>query len=83
MKRKPQFQLGQSVRNADIKRTFSKGDSTNWSYNLYTIIEWKHDTVSIYRINYLLERYNENLLKSSKLTLDEKNQVMNKLNLLK
>ena len=23
------------MRTADIKRTFSKADSTNWSYNLY------------------------------------------------
>ena len=29
--RKPKFNLGQLVRTADIKRVFSKGDSTNWS----------------------------------------------------
>ena len=32
----PNFKLGQLVRTADIKRVFSKGDSTNWSYKLYT-----------------------------------------------
>ena len=37
VKRQPKFKLGQLVRTADIKRVFSKGDSTNWSFNLYTI----------------------------------------------
>ena len=31
VKRQPKFKLGQLVRTADIKRVFSKGDSTNWS----------------------------------------------------
>ena len=30
---KPKFKLGQLVRTADDKGVFSKGDSTNWSYN--------------------------------------------------
>ena len=34
-KQTPKFQLGQVVRSVDIKRVFSKGDSTNWSYKLY------------------------------------------------
>ena len=78
---KPKFNLGQLVRTADIKRVFSKGDSTNYSYRLYTITEVIHDTIPSYRIDYLPERYNENLLLPSKLTLDENNQIMNKLNL--
>ena len=32
---KPKFRLGQLVRTADIKRVFSKGGSTNYSYKLY------------------------------------------------
>ena len=79
---KPKFNLSQLVRTADIKRVFSKGDSTNWSYKLYTITEVIHDTIPSYRINYLPERYNENLLLPSKLTLDENNHVMKKLNLI-
>ena len=59
---KPKFNLGQLVRTADIKRVFSKGDSTNWSYKLYTITEVIHDTIPSYRIDYLPERYNENFL---------------------
>ena len=80
--RKPKFNLGQLVRTADIKRVFSKGDSTNWSYKLYTITEVIHDTNPSLRINYLPERYNENLLLASKLSLDENNKVMKELNLI-
>ena len=81
-KRHPKFNLCQLVRTAGIKRVFSEGDSTNWSYILYTITEVIHDTIPSYRIDYLPERYNENLLLSTKLTLDENNQVMKKLNLI-
>ena len=78
----PKHKLGQLVRTADIKKVFSKGDSTNWSYKLYTITEVIHDTIPSYRIDYLPERYNENPLLSTKLYLDENNQVMKKLNLI-
>ena len=79
---KPKFKLGQFVRTADIKRVFSKGDSTNYSYLLYTKTEIIHDTIPSYRIDYLPERYNENLLLPSKITLEENNQIMKKLNLI-
>ena len=82
VKRQPKFKLGQLVRTADIKRVFSKSDSTNWSYKLYTITEVIHNTIPAYRINYLPERYNENLLLPTKLTLDENNKVMKELNLI-
>ena len=68
-KQQPKYKSGQSVRTADIKRVFSKGDSTNWSYKLYTITEVIHDTIPSYRLNYLPERYNENLLLPTKLSL--------------
>ena len=80
--RKPKFKLGQLVRTADIKTVFSKGDSTNYSYKLYTITEIIHDTIPSYRIDYLPERYNENLLLPTKLTLNENNQLMKELNLI-
>ena len=60
----------------------SKGDSTNYIYKLYTITEIIHDTVPSYRIDYLLERYNENLLLPTKLTPDENNKIMKELNLI-
>ena len=82
VKRQPNFKLGQSVRTADIKIVFSKGDSTNWSYKLYTKTEIIHDTIPSYRIDYLPERYNENLLLPTKLTLEQNNQLMKKLNLI-
>ena len=33
-KKKPKFQINDFVRVAELKRTFSKGDTTNWSYKL-------------------------------------------------
>ena len=81
-KQRPKYKLGQLVRTADIKKVFSKGDSTNYSYKLYPITEVIHDTIPSYRINYLPERYNENLLLPTKLSLDENNQVMKELNLI-
>ena len=80
--RKPKYKLGQLIRTADIKNVFSKRDSTNYSYQLYAITEVIHDTVPSYRINYLPERYNENLLLPTKLTLEENDRVMKKLNLI-
>ena len=80
--RKPKFKLGQLVRSSDIRRVFSKGDSTNHSYEVYAITEVIHDTIPSYRLNYMPERYNENLLLSTKLTLEQKNQVMKELNLI-
>ena len=82
VKQKPKFILGQLVRTADIKRVFSKGDSTNYVYKLYTITEIIHDTVPSFRIDYLPERYNENLLLPTKISLDENKKVMKKLNLI-
>ena len=79
---KPKFKLGQLVGTADIKRVFSKGDSTNWSYKLYTITEVIHDTIPSDRINYLTERYNENFFLPTKLSLDENIKVMKELNLI-
>ena len=82
VKRQPKFKLGQLVRTADIKKVFSKGDSTNYSYEIYTITEVIHNTIPSYRLNYLPERYNENLLLPTKLSLEQNNQVMKKLNLI-
>ena len=72
----PNYKLGQLVRTGDIKRVFSKGGSTNFSYNLYTITQIIHDTIPSYRIDYLPERYNENLLLPTKLSLEQNNKVM-------
>ena len=42
---KPKFQINNLVRTADLKKTFSKGDTTNWSYKLYKITEIINDTI--------------------------------------
>ena len=34
LRQKPKFKLGDLVRTSDIKKVFSKGDSTNYSYIL-------------------------------------------------
>ena len=77
----PKYKLGQLVRTADKKRVFSKGDSTNYSYILYTITEVNHDTILSYRIDYLPERYNGNVLLPTKLTLEQNKQVMKEISL--
>ena len=66
---KPKFQINDLVRLADLKKTFSKGDTTNWSYKLYKITEIISDSIPSYKINNLPERYNESLLKKTNLTM--------------
>ena len=76
---KPKYQINDLVRTADLKKTFSKGDTTNWSYKLYKITEIINDTIPSYKIDNLSERYNEALLKNTELTMKENNSVMKKL----
>ena len=75
------FQLNELVRVADLKKTFSKGDTTNWSNKLYKITELIIDTIPSYRLDNLPERYNESLLKKTEVTMEGNNSVMKKLNL--
>ena len=53
---KPKYEIGDLVRTADLKKTFSKGDTTNWSYKLYKITEIINDTIPSYKIDNLTER---------------------------
>ena len=78
---KPKFQVNDLIRTADIKKTFSKGDTTNWSYKLYKITEIINDTIPSYHLDNLPERYNESLLKKTELTMKENDNVMKKLNI--
>ena len=78
---KPKFHLNDLVRTADLKKTFSRSDTTNWSYKLYKITELIIDTVPSFRLDNLPERYNEALLKKTELTMKENNSVMKKLNI--
>ena len=81
MKITPKFQLNDLVRVADLKRMFSKGDTTNWSYKLYKITEKIKDTIPSYHIDNFPERYNESLLKKTELSLKQNKDVMKALNL--
>ena len=76
---KPKFQINDLVRVADLKKTFSKGDTTNWSYELYRITELINDTIPSYHIDNLPERYNQSLLKKTDLTMKENKDVMKKI----
>ena len=78
---KPKYEIGNLVRTADLKRTFLKSDTTNWSYKLYKLTEIINDTIPSYRLDNLPERYNESLLKKTELTMKENNSVMKKLNI--
>ena len=75
----PRFQVNDIVRTADLKKTFSKGDTTNWSYKLYKKTEIFNDTIPSYRINNLPERYNESLLKKTELSMKEKKECYEKI----
>ena len=57
------FQVNDLVRTAYLKRIFSKGDTTNWSYKLYKITQIVNDTIPSYKIDQLPQRYKEALLK--------------------
>ena len=76
---KPKYEIDDLVRTADLKKTFSKSDTTNWSDKLYKITEIVNDTIPSYKNDNLPERYNESLLKKTDLTLKENNTVMKKL----
>ena len=75
----PKFQINDFVRTADLKKTFSKGDTTNWSYKLYKTTEIINDTISSFKIDNLKERYNESLLEKTELTMKENKDVLKKL----
>ena len=78
---KPKYEIGNLVRTSDLKKTFSKGDTTNWSYKLYNITEIIKDTIPSYHIDNLPERYNESLIKKTELTMKENKDVMKKLSI--
>ena len=66
---KPKYKIGDLVRTADLKKTFSKRDTTNWSYKLYKTRKIVNDTIASYRLDNLKERFNESLLKKVRVNL--------------
>ena len=77
----PKFQLNDLVRAADLKKTSSKRDTTNWSYILYKITEIINDKIPSYHIDNFKKSYNESLLKKTELSLKQNKDVMKTLNL--
>ena len=63
---KPKYEIGDLVRTANLKKTFSKGDTTSCSYKLYIITEIIKDRLPSFRLDNLPERYKEALLKKTK-----------------
>ena len=76
---KPKFQINNLVRTADLKKTFSKRDTTNWSYILYKITEIINDTIPCYKIDKLPERYNEALPKKVRINNERKQHCHEKI----
>ena len=56
-----------------LEKVIVRGN-TDWSHKLYTKTEVIHETIPSYRIDYLPERYNEHLFRSTELTPNENNQ---------
>ena len=77
----PKFKIHDLVRAADLRKLFPEGDTNTWSYKLYDITEINIDTIPSYRIDNLPERYNEALLKRTELSMKEKKDVMEALNI--
>ena len=80
-KLKPKNQVNDLVRTVDLKKTFSKRDTGNWSYKLYKTTEIVTDTIPSCHIDNLPERYNEALLKKTELSMKKNNDAMKILNL--
>ena len=80
-KLKAKYEIGNLVRTADLKKTFLKSDTTNWSHKLYKITEIIKDTIPSYKIDNLEERHNQSLLKKTELSLKKNKDVMKALNL--
>ena len=75
----PKFQVNDLVRTADLKKTFSKSNLTNWSDKLYKNTEIINDTIPTSKIDNLQERHNEASLKKTELTMKEHKDVMKAL----
>ena len=72
------FQGNNFVRNADLKRVFSKGHTTHWCCKLYKASEAIIDTIPTFHLDILPQRYNEAFLRKTELAMEN---VMKKLDL--
>ena len=61
---KPKFKIDGLVGKPKIMKFFSKGDTTKWRYERYSITQSIDDTLPSYRKKCLPERHNEPLLRN-------------------
>ena len=73
--------IGDLIRTADWKKTISKSDTNNWSYDIYKFLEVINETIPRYCIDSLPRRYKGALLKKTKFTVKQKKDAVKKLNL--
>ena len=73
------FQIKNLVRTEDLKKTFSKSNTTHWSYKLHEITEIIIDTIPSYCFDNLPERLNEALLEKTTLTMKKEDSVLKKI----
>ena len=78
---KLRHQNGDFFGTSGLNETFSKGDTTNWSFILYKITQIVNDTIPNYPIDESKERYDQVLLKKVKLALKEDKERMKALKL--
>ena len=78
---KQTYKIGDHVRTEDLERTFSKGDTINWSYKLYKITVFVNVILPSYGLDNLPERYNEALLRNRELSMRESKTVMKERNI--
>ena len=67
------------VRLADLKKTFSKWDTTNLFCKLYKVTEIINATIPNYRTDSLKERYNETFLRKTNLSMKQNNDLLKQL----
>ena len=70
-KRKPKVKVGELLRTFLILKTFYKGDTTKWSFDLRTKTRIKDNTISSYILNFFPETNIEVLLKKASLTITQ------------
>ena len=69
-KYQPKLQVNDLVLVADLKKTFSERDTTNWLYKLYETMDFSEDTIPSYHTDNLPERFNEALLKKNRVIIE-------------
>ena len=80
-KMKPNYKIQDLVRTLDLRKWFSKRDSTNWYYNIYEITGVVNATKPSYKIDHILEKNREALMRKTNLTFKKNDAVMKKLNI--